>query len=67
MNPNNKTVPPLPKMNMKAPNVDAKGLPLRMSNDVRRLDQPFARVRKIQLKWSYPDGVSIEMSENGPS
>ena len=50
---------------LKAPTVDAKGLPLRMNiQGERRLDQPYQSTKGFKLKWNRFEGVVIEPREN---
>ena len=61
MNKNNKTNTP---EYLKAPTVDAKGLPLRMKiQGERRLDRPYESAKGFALKWNRFEGVVIEPTE----
>lgn len=51
------------QLQLNAPTVDAKGLPLRMKFDKRRLDQPYGRAKRLRFSWNRFDGVVIRTEE----
>ena len=49
---------------LKAANVDARGLPLRMNIEgERRLDEPYRTGKKFKLSYNLAQGVVIEPTE----